>query len=70
MPRIVRCALIQASNAVSTERPLEQIRKAMIDKHMKLIPSRPREKRPRSSACRNFSTDPTSVPSRTPAGMN
>ncbi|HKH98530.1 MAG TPA: nitrilase-related carbon-nitrogen hydrolase [Candidatus Sulfotelmatobacter sp.] len=37
MPRIVRCALIQASNAVSTERPLAEIRKAMIDKHLKLI---------------------------------
>jgi beta-ureidopropionase len=37
MPRIVRCALIQASNALSTERPLAQIRKAMIDKHLKLI---------------------------------
>src|SRR5579871_3863885 len=37
MPRIVRCALIQASNAIPTNRPLEQIRKAMIDKHLKLI---------------------------------
>src|ERR1700752_3865428 len=37
MPRTVRCALIQASNALSTTRPMEQIRKAMIDKHMKLI---------------------------------
>jgi hypothetical protein len=37
MPRIVRCALIQASNALSTERPLAQIKKAMIDKHLKLI---------------------------------
>jgi hypothetical protein len=36
-PAIVRCALIQASNALSTERPLAQIRKAMIDKHLKLI---------------------------------
>ena len=37
MPRNVRCALIQASNALSTEKPLAQIRKAMIDKHLKLI---------------------------------
>src|SRR6202163_1522363 len=37
MPRNVRCALIQASNALPTERPLAQIRKAMIDKHLKLI---------------------------------
>ena len=40
MPRIVRSALIQASNAISTDRPLEQIRKAMIDKHLKLIEGR------------------------------
>ena len=37
MPRNVRCALIQASNAISTDRPLAQIRKAMVDKHLKLI---------------------------------
>ena len=37
MPRIVRCALIQARNALGTDRSLEQIRKAMIDRHMKLI---------------------------------
>ncbi len=44
MPRNVRCALIQASNALSTERPLAQIRKAMIDKHMKLIEQAARKK--------------------------
>ena len=44
MPRIIRCALIQASNALSTERPLAQIRKAMIDKHMKLIEQAARKK--------------------------
>ena len=44
MPRIVRCALIQASNALSTERPLAQIRKAMLDKHMKLIEQAARKK--------------------------
>src|ERR1017187_7423614 len=44
MPRIVRCALIQASNALSTERPLAQIRKAMIDKHLKLIEQAARKK--------------------------
>src|SRR5208283_271528 len=37
MPRNVRCALIQTSNALSPDRPLAQIRKAMIDKHLKLI---------------------------------
>lgn len=44
MPRIVRCALIQASNALSTDRPLDQIRKAMIDKHLKLIDQAARKK--------------------------
>ena len=44
MPRNVRCALIQASNALSTDRPLAQIRKAMIDKHMKLIEQAARKK--------------------------
>src|SRR5271165_5298679 len=44
MPRKVRCALIQASNALSTERPLSQIRKAMIDKHLKLIDQAVRKK--------------------------
>ena len=37
MPRNVRCALIHAGNAIPTDRPLEQIRKAMVDKHLKLI---------------------------------
>src|SRR4051812_10838847 len=44
MPRNVRCALIQASNALSTTRPLPQIRKAMLDKHMKLIEQAARKK--------------------------
>src|ERR1700684_2906939 len=44
MPRNVRCALIQASNALSTERPLAQIRKAMIDKHLNLIEQAARKK--------------------------
>jgi len=44
MPRNVRCALIQARNALSTDRPLVQIRKAMIDKHLKLIEQAARKK--------------------------
>jgi beta-ureidopropionase len=35
--RIVRCGLIQASNALAANRPLEEIKKAMIEKHLKLI---------------------------------
>src|SRR5437899_13024162 len=37
MSRNVRCGLIQASNALGTNRPLPEIKKAMIDKHLKLI---------------------------------
>jgi len=37
MPRIVRCALIQASNAASPELPLEEVKQAMIAKHLGLI---------------------------------
>jgi len=37
MSRNVRCGLIQASNAVGSNRPLPEIKKAMIDKHLKLI---------------------------------
>jgi len=37
MSRVVRCGLIQASNALSGNHPLPQIKKAMIEKHLKLI---------------------------------
>jgi N-carbamoylputrescine amidase len=37
MSQIVKCGLIQASNACDTSEPLETIRQANIDKHMKLI---------------------------------
>ena len=37
MSRNVRCGLIQASNALSNSRSLPAIKKAMIDKHLKLI---------------------------------
>jgi N-carbamoylputrescine amidase len=37
MPRIVRCSLIQAANAVSPELPLEQVKRAMLDKHVGYI---------------------------------
>ena len=37
MPRIVRCALIQARNVLGPEHGLEKVKKAMIDKHIKLI---------------------------------
>src|SRR6266481_1994800 len=37
MPRTVRCGLIQAHNALGPEHPLPTIKKAMIDKHIKLI---------------------------------
>ena len=37
MPRVVRCALIQAGNVKPPEDGLPAIKKAMIDKHVKLI---------------------------------
>jgi beta-ureidopropionase len=33
MARLVRCSLIQASNAVSPDRPLEEVKRAMLEKH-------------------------------------
>src|SRR5579862_2669378 len=37
MPRILRCSLIQASNAAPADLPLEEVKRAMIDKHVGLI---------------------------------
>jgi beta-ureidopropionase len=37
MPRIVRCGLIQARNVLGADHSLAKIKKAMIDKHLKLI---------------------------------
>jgi len=37
MPRVVKCGLIQASNACSVDEPLEKIREANIAKHMKFL---------------------------------
>jgi len=37
MSRIVRCGLIQARNPLGPDQPLAKIKKAMIDKHLKLI---------------------------------
>src|SRR5947199_2625454 len=37
MSRVVRCGLIQASNELGANHPLPKIKKAMIDKHLKLI---------------------------------
>ncbi|MGA2600067.1 MAG: nitrilase-related carbon-nitrogen hydrolase [Bryobacteraceae bacterium] len=34
MPRIVRCSLIQAANVAPITLPLEQVKKAMVDKHL------------------------------------
>ena len=39
MSRIVRCSLIQAANAAPPDQPLEQVKRAMIDKHVALIAS-------------------------------
>ena len=34
MPRIVRCSLIQATNVAPITLPLDQVKKAMVDKHL------------------------------------
>src|SRR6476659_2674460 len=44
MPRVVRCGLIHASNALGPDRPLPEIKKAMFEKHLKLIEQAAREK--------------------------
>ena len=33
MPRVVRCSLIQAANATPPDRPLAEVKRAMIEKH-------------------------------------
>ena len=68
MPRVVRCALIQASNVKPPEAGLPAIKKAMIDKHVALIDAGGRARASRSSACRSCSTAPTSAPSRRRSG--
>jgi len=44
MPRVVRCGLIQASNVKPPEAGLPAIKKAMMDKHRKLIEKAAKEK--------------------------
>jgi beta-ureidopropionase len=44
MARNVRCGLIQASSVLNPARPLPAIKKAMIDKHIKLIEAAARKK--------------------------
>jgi N-carbamoylputrescine amidase len=43
MPRVVKAGLIQAKHACSTDEPLETIRNANIEKHVKLIEQAARE---------------------------
>ena len=43
MPRVVKCGLIQAKHACSTDEPLEKIREANIEKHLKLLDQAGRE---------------------------
>ena len=37
MPRTVKCGIIQASNAAPTDAPIEEIKRANLDKHLALI---------------------------------
>ena len=43
MPRIVKCGLIQATHACSTDEPIERIREANVAKHVELIEQAARE---------------------------
>ena len=65
MARVVRCGLIQAKTPLDGRQPLSAIKKAMIDKHLKMI-EQAAKKSAKSSASRNCSTARTSAPSRTP----
>ena len=69
MSRIVRCGLIQARNVLGPEHSLSEIREAMVRKHVELI-EQAAGRQVQILFCRNCSTAPTSVPSRTHAGMN
>ena len=33
MPRVIRCSLIQATNAIGPDHPLAEVKRAMIEKH-------------------------------------
>ena len=37
MPRTVKCALIQSSNAAATDLPIEEIKRLNIEKHLTFI---------------------------------
>ena len=44
MPRLVRCGLIQAHNALGPDHSMSAIKKAMIDKHIKFVEQASRKK--------------------------
>jgi N-carbamoylputrescine amidase len=44
MPRLVRCGLIQAKTPLDGTHPLPQIKKAMLDKHLKMIEQAAKQK--------------------------
>ena len=55
MPRTVKCGLIQASNAAPTDAPIEEIKRANIDKHLKMIEDAARQG-VQIYACRGLTT--------------
>ena len=57
MPRIVRCSIIQASNAVPATEALPAQKKAMVEKHLGLI----------RQAAKTSATQEVSFPKPTPA---
>ena len=68
MSRSVRCGYIRAGNVLGSDRSLPQIKKAMIDKHLKLIEQA--KKKYKYFASKNCFTAHISAPSRTSAGTN
>ena len=69
MPRVVRCSIIQASNALPATEPLAAQKQAMIEKHVGPHSSGCRRPAHRSSACRRSSTALTFAPSNPSNGM-
>src|ERR1700704_1253737 len=37
MPRLIRCSLIQATNVLTPDHPLDRVKQAMLDKHARYI---------------------------------
>ena len=68
MPRTVKCALIQCSNAASTDLPIEEIKRLNIEKHLHFIEDAAKQG-VQISACRRSSRPHIFVLNNRRAGM-